>query len=174
MRKTVFVCNRPDSITVASSMNRDDIQFRSAMDTAVRLLTNRAHTARELARKLEKRRIKPAVVEQVVAECARLNYIDDAETARRYVAELKAKGYGRRHASVAMQKKGIAADTAEITLENSYSAAEEKEIALKMLEKKESTFTREKDRYKRRGKIYRYLYGRGFSPETIASASGRR
>ena len=143
------------------------------MDTAVGLLARRAHTAHELVLKLKKRRIRGEIIERVLAECARLNYIDDEDTARRYVAELKSKGFGRRHVSVAMQKKGIAADTAEIALEDGYSDTEEKEIALKMLEKKKSTFTREKDRYKRKGKIYRYLYARGFSPETIASVSGR-
>ena len=143
------------------------------MDTAVGLLARRPHTAHELALKLKKRRIRGEIIERVLAECARFNYIDDEDTARRYVAELKSKGFGRRHVSVAMQKKGIAADTAEIALEDGYSDTEEKEIALKMLEKKKSTFIREKDRYKRKGKIYRYLYARGFSPETIASVSGR-
>ncbi len=153
---------------------KTDIQIKSAMDTAVRILTSRSHTASELNRKLKKRRIKAAVVEQVLAECKRLNYIDDKDTARRYVAELKSKGYGRRHVNAAMQKKGLAADIAEIALEEGYSDSEEKTIALKMLEKKKNTFTREKDRYKRKGKIYRYLYARGFSPETIASVSNRR
>ena len=155
-------------------MEKDEIQFRSAMDTAVRILTSRGHTAHEVAVKLKKRRIRREIIERVVVECMRLHYIDDEDTARRYVAELKSKGYGRRHVSAAMRKKGIAADTAEIAIENGYSAAEEKEISLKMLEKKKSAFNREKDRYKRKGKIYRYLYARGFSPETIASVSGRR
>ena len=153
-------------------MEKDAIQFKTAMDTAVRILTQRAHTAHELSLKLRKRRIRETIVEQVVAECVRLNYIDDEDTARRYVAELKSKGYGRRHVSGAMQKKGLAADIAGIALEEGYSDSEEKEIAVKMLEKKKRTFTREKDHYKRRGKIYRYLYARGFSPETISAVTG--
>ncbi len=150
-------------------MKIDDIQFRSGMDTAVRILTSRSHTTNELVRKLKSRKINPAVVEKVVAECKRLNYLDDEDTARRYVAELKSKGYGRRHVGAAMRKKGLAADTAEIALEDGYSHSEEKEIALKMLDKKMNTFTREKDRYKRKGKIYRYLYSRGFSPDVITA-----
>ena len=153
---------------------KTEIQFRSAMDTAVRILTSRSHTAHELASKLKKRRIRGEIIERVAAECVRLHYIDDEDTARRYVAELKSKGYGRRHVSAAMRKKGLAADTAEIALEEGYSGSEEKEIALKMLEKKHSTFSREKDRYKRKGKIYRYLYTRGFAPEIIASVSSGR
>lgn len=141
------------------------------MDTAVRILTSRSHTAHELALKLKKRRIRGEIIERVAAECVRLHYIDDEDTARRYVAELKSKGYGRRHVGAAMRKKGLAADTAEIALEDGYSDTEEKEIALRMLAKKKSTFTREKDRYKRKGKIYRYLYTRGFSPQTISAVS---
>ena len=153
-------------------MEKAETQFRSAMDTAVRILTSRSHTAIELTRKLKKRRIKPAIVEQVLTECKRLNYIDDENTARFYLNELKLKGYGRRYVRNAMRKKGLAAETIEIALEEGYSGSEEKEIALKMLAKKKSTFTREKDSYKRKGKIYRYLYTRGFSPDTIASVSG--
>ena len=148
---------------------KTEIQFRSAMDTAVGLLARRPHTTHELSLKLKKRRIRGEIIERVVAECMRLNYLDDEDTARRYVAELKSKGYGRRHVSAAMRKKGLAADTAEIALEDGYSHSEEKEIALKMLDKKMNTFTREKDRYKRRGKIYRYLYSRGFSSDVITA-----
>lgn len=148
-----------------------ELQFKTAMDTAVRILTLRGHSAHELSLKLRKRRIRETIVAQVVVECMRLNYIDDAETARRYVEELKSKGYGRRHVSSAMQKKGLAADIVAIALEEGYFESEEKAIAVKMLEKKKETFTREKDRHKRKGKIYRYLYARGFSPEIISAVT---
>jgi len=154
-------------------MEKDEIQFRSALDTAAGLLARRPHTAHELSLKLRKRRIRREIIVRVVTECLRLNYLDDEDTARRYVAELKSKGYGRRHVRAAMQKKGLATDTAEIALKDGYSPSEEKEIALKMLDKKKNTFTREKDPYKRKGKIYRYLYSRGFSPDAIAKAVGR-
>ncbi len=151
-------------------MEKDDIQFRSAMDTAVGLLSRRAHTAHELSLKLKKRRIKPAIVEQVVAECERLNYIDDTDTARHYLEELKRKGYGQRYVRSAMRKKGLAADTIENILEEGYSTSEEEKNAERIMEKKQSTFNREKDPRKRRSKIYRYLYSRGFSPDVITAA----
>jgi len=154
-------------------MEKDDIQFRSAMDTAVRILTSRGHTGRELALKLKKRRIKPAVVDQVVAECERLNYIDDAETARHYLEELKRKGYGRRYVRSAMHKKGVAADTIDRILEQGYVDSEERENAESIVEKRQATFNREKDPRKRKSKIYRYLYSRGFSPGTIAEAMNK-
>ncbi len=147
-----------------------EIQFKSAMDTAVRILTSRSHTSSELARKLKKRRIKAEIIEQVVAECRRYNYIDDEATARQYLNELKLKGYGRRYVRNAMRKKGLAADTIEICLDEGYTRSEERENADKMVEKKQSAFNREKDQRKRKSKIYRYLYSRGFSPDVITEA----
>ena len=149
-------------------MEKDELQFRSAMDTAVRILTSRSHTAQELARKLKKRRIKSVLVEQVVAECEHLNYIDDADTAQRYLEELKRKGYGRRYVKSAMRKKGLAADTIESIIEDGYLSSEEGETAAAMVAKKQSAFNREKDPRKRKSKIYRFLYSRGFSPDVIS------
>ncbi|MCP3953568.1 MAG: regulatory protein RecX [Desulfobacterales bacterium] len=151
-------------------MEKEAIKFRSALDTAVRILTSRSHTASELARKLKKRRIKAVIVEQVLAECKRLNYIDDEDTARLYLKELKLKGYGRRYVRSAMRKKGLAVETIESRLEQGYSNSEESTNAEKLIEKKQSTFNREEDPRKRKSKIYRYLYSRGFSPDVITQA----
>jgi len=152
---------------------RSEIRFKSAMDTAIRILTGRGHTSRELTRKLKSRRINSDIVAQVVAECERLNYIDDADTARRYLEELKRKGYGRRYARNAMRKKGIDTGTIESCLENGYPHSEEIESAAAMAHKKQATFKREKDPRKRKSKIYRYLYNRGYSPDTITSVISR-
>ena len=148
---------------------QSEIQIKAAMDTAVRILTGRGHTSSELTRKLKSRRIKPDIVAQVVAECERLNYLDDADTARRYLEELKRKGYGRRYVRSAMRKKGIDAGTMELCLENGYPHSEEIESAATMAHKKQTSFNREKDLRKRKSKIYRYLYNRGYSPDTITA-----
>ena len=151
-----------------------EMKFRAAMDAAIRILTSRGHTARELALKLKKRRIKPDLADQVVAECKRLNYIDDTDTAQRYLEELKRKNYGRRYVRSAMRKKGIDAATIENTLEEGYTHFEELENAKRLVAKKQSTFNREKDPRKRKSKSYRYLHGRGFSPDTISTVINRR
>jgi regulatory protein len=153
---------------------KTEIQFKSAMDTAVRILTSRSHAAGELARKLTKRRIKADVIEQVVAECKRLKYLDDEETARLYLRELKSKGYGRRYVRNAMHRKGLAAETVESSLAEGYSTSEERENAESLVEKKHATFNREKDPRKRKSKIYRYLYTRGFSPDVITGAINKK
>ncbi len=152
---------------------KHEIQFRSTMDTAVRILTSRGHTASELAHKLKSRRVKPDVVERVVAECRRLHYIDDADTASRYLEELKRKSYGRRYVRNAMRKKGLAANTIEDVLDGGYTNFEEIENAARLVEKKHATFNREKDPHRRKSKIYQYLYSRGFSPDAISEVIDR-
>lgn len=146
-----------------------EIKTRAAMDTAVRILTSRGHTSSELARKLKSRQIKPDIVSRVVAECERLNYINDAGTAQQYLEELKKKGYGRRYVLTAMRKKGLDVEIIEDVLHRGYPESEERENAIIMLKKKLPAFNREKDPYKRKSKIYRYLYNRGFSPEVITA-----
>jgi len=148
---------------------RSEIQFMAAMDTAARILTGRNHTSTELKRKLKSRRIKPDIVAQVIAECERLHYINDADTARKYLAELKRKGYGSRYVRSAMRKKGIDAGAIERCLEDGYPHSEEIDRAAAMAHKKRAAFNREKDPRKRKSKIYQYLYNRGFSPEVITT-----
>jgi len=55
----------------------------------------------------------------------------------------------------------------EMLMEN-YAEIEERKNADKLLEKKKKTFSREEDLKKRRDKIYRFLYSRGFNKDIIA------
>jgi len=151
-------------------MNQSEIQYRTAMDTAVRLLTNRRHTHRELARKLAHRGVDQDTCDAVIAACERLGYVDDAETALYYIDELKAKGYGRRHAWFAMQKKGFDRSLIEDGLTRRYPPVEEAEVALRMALKKQKTFRGKKAAKDIREKTYRYLYSRGFSADAVNDA----
>lgn len=147
-----------------------ETRYRSAMDTAVRLLTNRRHTRHELARKLGSRGVDENTATAVLAACERLGYVDDAETALFYIDELKAKGYGRRHVWFAMQKKGFDPTLIENGLSRRYPLGEETDAALRMATKKRKSLGGERAGRDQRDKIYRYLYSRGFSTEAAKAA----
>lgn len=147
-----------------------ETRYRSAMDTAVRLLTNRRHTRRELARKLDSRGVDEDTAAEVLAACERLGYVDDAETALFYIDELKAKGYGRRHVWFAMQKKGFDLSLIEDGLLRRYPPVEEVDAALRMAAKKRKSLGGKKAGREQRDKVYRYLYSRGFSTEATNEA----
>ena len=141
---------------------------QQAMNAAVRILTYRDHSKYELKRKLKQRGFSGEVIDAVLQECERLNYIDDSRTARIYITQLKRKRFGRRHIRMALKKKRLyAAAVEEILLEN-YAKIEESKNAEKLLQKKMKAFNREEDQKKRREKIYRFLYSRGFNKEIIA------
>jgi len=143
------------------------ISRQQAMNTAVRILTHRDHSRYELKQKLRKRGYGSSVIDTVIAECERLNYINDPRTAHLYILQLKRKCYGKRYIRMALKKKRLSSRAIENTLLQNYSEADESKNAGKLLEKKKERFAREPDPQKKSDKIYRFLYSRGFSKEII-------
>jgi SOS response regulatory protein OraA/RecX len=68
---------------------------------------------------------------------------------------------------MALKKKRLYDAAIENILLENYAKIEERENADKLLEKKMKTFNREEDLTKRRDKIYRFLYSRGFNKDVI-------
>ena len=138
-----------------------------AMNSALRILTGRDHSKYELTRKLKQRGFKPEDIEKAVSECIRLDYINDERTARIYIGQLIRKGYGRKRVDHEMNKKGLKGERIQNIISESVSGADELDGAERILKKNIRRFERETDLKKRRNKIYRFLYTRGFSQETI-------
>lgn len=140
---------------------------QQAMHAAVRILTHRDHSKYELKQKLQQRGFASEVIDTVILKCERLNYIDDKRTARIYISQLKRKRFGIRHIRMALKKKRLYDAAIENILLENYAKIEERKNADKLLEKKMKTFNREEDLTKRRDKIYRFLYSRGFNKDVI-------
>ena len=138
-----------------------------AMNTAVRILTHRDHSKYELKKKLQQRGFGSKVIDTVIVECERFNYINDKRTADIYISQLKRKGFGKRYIRMALRKKRLSGAAIENILHKNYPEADELENAGRLLEKKMKTFEREADLKKRSDKIYRFLYSRGFSSAVI-------
>ena len=147
--------------------------YRRAMETAVGLLSRRDHTDYELRAKLRKRGVSDRVADDVLAECQRLNYLDDSRFAAHYAAELKRKGFGLHRIRHELKRKGVEARVIELALSSEPSAQAELETAWRAFEKKRYRFDAEPDLRKRRAKIYRYLYSRGFSGAIISEVIGK-
>ena len=140
---------------------------QQVMNTAVRILTNRDHSKYELKQKLRQRGFASKVINTVIAECERLDYINDLRAAHLYILQLKRKCFGRRYVRMALKKKHLSGAGVENLLLENYPEVDERHAAGKILEKKKETFEREKDLKKRKEKIYRFLYSRGFSKYAI-------
>ena len=143
------------------------ISHQQAMNTAARILTHRDHSKYELKQKLRQRGFPNKVIDAVVAACERFNYIDDHRTAHIYISQLKRKCFGKRYIQQALKKKRLRGAAIEKILSENYPGADEYEHAGRLLEKKMKTFERVADLKKRREKMYRFLYSRGFSAAVI-------
>ena len=141
--------------------------YQKALNTALRILTGRDHSKSELIRKLKQRGLKSEDIEKAVSECERLDYINDERTARVYINQMIRKGHGLNRIRHEMNKKGLRGQRIQNILSEIESDIDEAEGAERILKKNVKRFEREPDLKKRRDKIYRFLYARGFSQDTI-------
>ena len=152
--------NKPD--------NSKRTTHKSALNTALRILTPRDHSKYELAQKLKQRGFRRDDIDDAISACVRFDYIDDLRTAQVYIRQLKRKGYGKKRIRLELNKKRLKGDRIQGILDQSVSEADEREGAARILKKNVNRFEREKDRLKRRDKIFRFLNARGFSPGVIS------
>ncbi len=141
---------------------------RQAMNTAVRMLSRRDHSRFEVRQKLKQRGFGSEAIRAAIADCERLNYIDDERTARVYIGQLVRRGFGFRRIAIELKKKGLQGKRIEDILEQQQVEIDEREIARRVLQKKIKSVEREADRKKRRDKLYRFLDYRGFSRSIIS------
>jgi regulatory protein len=113
------------------------------MNTAVRVLARRDHTRLEIEQKLKQRGYDQEIIQAVVLECERLNYIDDERTAKVYIFQLARRGFGFRRIRQELLKKGLRGDRFEQIVQESRMEIDEREIASSVLQKKMKSFERE-------------------------------
>ena len=142
--------------------------YSKAMNTAVRILTARDHSKYELVQKLKKRKYKNDIIDQVISACEHYNYINDERTARVYIKQLNKKGYGLKRIRYELGKKGLKGSHINSILSKSLSEEDQRECARSVLQKHYKRFEKESDLLKKKNKIYRFLYSRGFSEEIIS------
>lgn len=152
-----------------STLDSTNDNYRKTLNSALRLLTRRDHSRHELVQKLRKRGFEGDAIRRAVAECLRLNYLNDERTAQGFIRQRARQGYGVKRIQYEMNQKGLRGEFFEDMLARSISEADELAGARRVLEKQRNRFEREADRFKRRGKIYRFLYARGFSEAVITA-----
>ena len=145
----------------------DKDNYRRTFDCALRLLTRRDHSSHELMQKLSRRGFDADDIQRAVAQCRRLNYLDDERTAREFIRQRMRQGYGIRRIRYDLNRKGLRGERLEEILAASICDTEELIIARRVLRKKIKRLEGESDFFKKRDKLYRFLYARGFSEGVI-------
>ena len=144
---------------------------KSAIEKAMRLLSRRALSERELLNKLCAAGYPFREARDAVAECRKRGYVNDEAFAADYTELLAGRCLGGRRIRLALRKRGIPAELQEEPLE---AAAEtEAERASEALAYKLRLLARETDPRRKREKAFRFLIGRGFSCESCRTALER-
>jgi regulatory protein len=147
--------------------NGEESAYKAALAGALRILSLRDHSVAELARKLVRRGFAEEVVQAVVSECLRLNYLDDRRASEQAVERLKRKGCGARRIRMELARKGLTGADTEERLRNAFGPGEELEVALATARRKWKTLQPAADPGKRIQRLQRYLHSRGFSESVI-------
>jgi regulatory protein len=120
-----------------------------------------------LAQKLTRRGYGQDIVQRVVAECRRLNYLDDERAARQVIDRMKLKGMGARRIRGELHRRGLKSEQVEALLGERVTEAEEQAMARRLFLKKWKTFATELDLNKKKLRLQRFLSYRGFSDSMI-------
>ncbi|MCU0539481.1 MAG: regulatory protein RecX [Desulfobacterales bacterium] len=147
--------------------------YQKGLNTALNLLSRRDHFVREMRRKLARKGIPEGAIEQVVAECLRLSYLDDERAALALIDRLKRKGCGRRRLRFELSQRGLSGDRTSALLESRFTPEDESELAWRTLERKWKSYPAGEGETKKRGRIQRFLSGRGFSEASVRAALDR-
>lgn len=140
---------------------------RKCLNTALRLLGRRDHSRRELARKLTQRGFEASQIVLVIAECERLNYLDDKKFCRLYTMQLRRKGYGVLRIEQMLKQKGLPLEYVKDCLDRHCGNNEQLNDCRKALAKKLKIDSRSQHIHEHKLRLYRFLFNRGFASSTV-------
>jgi len=142
-----------------------------AYEKALRLLTVRSRTRKELKQRLVAERFSDKVAEQVLERLTATGLIDDKKFAiDRARAMGKGKGWGPRKLRSDLLKKGIENEAIDEAVSQAYGTQSSTQVMKRLIKKRFGTqvLTRKADR-KSKGKAQRFLLGRGFEPDEVSA-----
>lgn len=145
-------------------------KYKKAWQSAIDLLSRRNHSMAEMRTKLKQRGFSLSEIEAVLEACQKDNYINDDATAEMWIRNFIRKGLGPYRIRLGLKQKGLDPEAFDRYLDNNPDTPDPLETARQALLRKKSAFLRETDSRRRQQKMYRFLYNKGFSGETISQA----
>lgn len=138
---------------------------------ALRLITHKDRTEKELRTKLNEKGYDENTIEDEIAFLKDYGYIDDKRYAKNFTADaINLKKWGKVRIRTELLRRGV---DAEIT-DNSIADAFPEDCSDKVLEQLESRFKNsDLSNLKERTRIFNYFFRRGYTAEEIKGAMNR-
>ena len=143
-------------------LNRD-IEF-TARARAIKFLSYRARSEKEIGDRLRRYGYEQAVVDKVLAWLSTRGYVDDQAFASTFAAERAGnRGFGARRIAAELSRLGISRELADEALVSiSDESPSENETVLRKARQRWQRLRSEPDPRKRKSKLVQYLQRRGF------------
>ncbi len=142
-----------------------------AYEKALRLLTVRSRSRKELKQRLVAEKFSEKQTERVLDRLADAGLIDDRKFAvERARAMGKGKGWGPRKLRSDLAHRGIAREAIDEAVSQAYGTQSCAQVMKRLIKKRfgNQVLTQKADR-KAKGKAQRYLLGRGFEPDDVSA-----
>ena len=135
---------------------------RRIRDKAYQLLAARAHSRKELQKKLTQRGFHPKLVNAVLSELEKNRLVDDAEFARLFArSRLNNKPMGKRLLRRELWQKGLSDEIVDQTLTEVFEERSQAELARGLAEKRQARYAH-LEGARRRRRLADLLLRRGF------------
>jgi regulatory protein len=158
----------PNSIFNSDRFNAivDENSFRLCMNSAIRLLSQRMHSAYEIKTKLKQKGFSCHTINRVIDESAKINLLNDEQFTKNYVEELICRGQGKYKIINSLQKRGIPKEMIDENLQKLDDPESEEKRAQEVMNKKLKSLAYKKiEPRKLKDKLIRHLIYKGFSSD---------
>jgi regulatory protein len=140
---------------------------QECFDAAMRYLESRLHSRRELKTKLTRKEIGESIIEGVLDDLQRMNYLDDARFAvTKAASSARHKHHGPRRAMAELLRAGVKSDVAKKATAEVYQASDSLTIAMN-LALRQAPRLKKLDPPVARRRLIGMLLRRGFDFESI-------
>lgn len=148
-----------------------DEAVEKAKGYAMRLLSNRAYTRKEICDKLAGREYSKWAIDETLKTLERLNLIDDELFARRFAEErMRLRPSGRIVLARDLKRRGVSASVIDVVLDDVLEDVDTTTVALDLLVRRVNRY-RGLDRDKALGRMYGFLGRRGFDSSVARDAA---
>ena len=149
--------------------DEDNKELTKARNTAYRYLTYRPRSRAEIVQKLHDKEFNEAIIEAVLADLARLGYVNDRQFASQLArSRIRHRGFGRRRIEQELKHKGIDREIIREVFAEVFVDETEIETA-KLVAGKKINAMKCLDRETRRRRLAGFLERKGFSFEIIGA-----
>ena len=133
------------------------------------MLARRAHTWKELERKLLRKGFQSEEFGPVLEALAARGYLDDAAAAASFARTRAARGIGARRIASELARRGVGRGDVEATVA-ALDVEEERAALLRALERKRASLAARLTPTERSKKLFDHLVRRGFAPAAVLEA----